>query len=91
MPTRRWCLTLLAFGLALAAATPAAAQSDYPNRPITLMVPYAAGVAAARASPKASRVRHHRRVGMRLLSSIRPGYWFPAAGSGALSRIPRDR
>jgi tripartite-type tricarboxylate transporter receptor subunit TctC len=43
MPTRRWCLTLLAFGLALAAATPAAAQSDYPNRPITLVVPYAAG------------------------------------------------
>jgi tripartite-type tricarboxylate transporter receptor subunit TctC len=43
MPTRRWCLPLLAFGLALAAATPGWAQGDYPSRPITLVVPYAAG------------------------------------------------
>jgi tripartite-type tricarboxylate transporter receptor subunit TctC len=42
MPTRRWCVPLLTFGLA-AAATPGWAQGDYPSRPITLVVPYAAG------------------------------------------------
>ncbi|MBX9826286.1 MAG: tripartite tricarboxylate transporter substrate binding protein [Xanthobacteraceae bacterium] len=59
MPTRRWCLFLLACGLALMGATPGWAQGDYPSRPITLVVPYAAGggndimarVAADRMSP----------------------------------------
>ncbi|MGD9846918.1 MAG: tripartite tricarboxylate transporter substrate binding protein BugD [Variibacter sp.] len=34
---------LLALGAALLAAAPAAAQSDYPTRPITVIVPFAAG------------------------------------------------
>ena len=59
MPTRRQCLTLLACGWALTATMPAVAQGDYPSRPITLVVPYAAGggndimarVAAEKMSP----------------------------------------
>ncbi|MCA0327927.1 MAG: tripartite tricarboxylate transporter substrate binding protein [Proteobacteria bacterium] len=34
---------LLSAGLSLAALTPAAAQSDYPDRPIKIIVPYSAG------------------------------------------------
>lgn len=40
--TRRAALTVLAASAA-AVAVPAAAQSDYPNRPIKLVVPYGAG------------------------------------------------
>ena len=35
--------TLLATGVALACSAPARAQSDFPNRPIKLLVPYSAG------------------------------------------------
>jgi len=38
-----WRLLTLAIPLALAGAGPAAAQTDYPNRPIRLIVPYAPG------------------------------------------------
>jgi len=44
---RRTILSLVLAGTLLAtAASPATAQSDYPNRPITLIVPFAAGVTA---------------------------------------------
>ncbi len=36
-------LLLAAAGLLIALTTPAAAQSDYPNRPIRLIIPFPAG------------------------------------------------
>src|SRR4051812_15445942 len=86
--TRRWLAKGLLAGLFAAVATSAFSQADFPNKPITLVVPFAAGgsldVTARIIADKLKEL-----LGQPVVISNRPGAG-SALGARAVAAAPPD-
>ena len=88
LPTRRWMIAACAAGATLLAASQASAQTDYPDRPITIVVPFTAGGATdLLARMAAERLRSG--LGATVIVENKPGA-ASTVGAAHVAKAPPD-